>query len=84
MALGPLQGREPARAVAKGPTLKWGSGGMAGGTAAAALRLPLVPGVNGTATSKWRVDQEDMDEDEAEGEGAGTRPRPPPPPPTWH
>ena len=50
MALGPLRGRELARAVAKGPALKWGSGGMAGGKAAAALRLPLAPGVTGTAT----------------------------------
>ena len=40
MALGPLRGRELAQAVAKGPTPKWGSDGMAGGTAAAALRLP--------------------------------------------
>ena len=44
MALGPLRGREPARAVARGPTLEWAGGGMAGGTAAAALRLPLAPG----------------------------------------
>ena len=50
MALGPLRGRELARAVAKGPALKWGSGGMAGGKAAAALWLPLAPGVTGTAT----------------------------------
>ena len=48
----PFWGRELARAVAKGPTLKWGSGGMARGTAATALRLPLVPGLNGTATSE--------------------------------
>ena len=52
MDLGPLRGREPTRAVAKGHTLQWGNGGMAGGTAAAALRLPLAPGVNGTATSE--------------------------------
>ena len=50
MAVDPFRGRGPARALAKGPTLKWGSGGMAGGTAAAALRLPLALGVTGTAT----------------------------------
>ena len=51
MALGPHRGREPAQALAKGPTLKWGSGGMARGTAAEALRLLLAPGVTGTATN---------------------------------
>ena len=51
IALGPHQRSVPAQEVAKGPTLKWGSGGMVGGTAAAALRLPLTPGVTGTATS---------------------------------
>ena len=48
MALGPLRGREPARAVAGGPTPEWGGGGMAWGTAAAAMRLPLAPGMTGT------------------------------------
>ena len=48
MALGPLQGRVPARAVARGPTREWAGGGMARGTAAVALRLPLPPGVTGT------------------------------------
>ena len=52
MALSPQRGREPARAVATGPTLKWGSSGMAGGTAAAALRLPIAPGVTGTAAGE--------------------------------
>ena len=31
--------------------MKWGSGGMAGGTAAAALQPHLAPGVTGTAAS---------------------------------
>ena len=49
MALGPLRRRGPARAVARGPTLQWGVGGTTRGTAAAALRLPLAPGLAGTA-----------------------------------
>ena len=49
MALGPLRRREPVRAVARGPTTEWGGGGTAGGTAAAALQLPLALGVTGTA-----------------------------------
>ena len=49
MALGPLRGRGPARAVVQGPTPPWGVAGTTGGTAAAALRLPLAPGVTGTA-----------------------------------
>ena len=48
MALGPPRGQGSARAVAQGPTLQWGVGGTIGGTAAAALRLPLAPGVAGT------------------------------------
>ena len=50
MALGPPQGREPARAVAGGRTPEWGGGGMARGTATAPLRLPLAPGMTGTVT----------------------------------
>ena len=55
-------------AVAGGPTLEWGGGGMAGGTAAAALQLPLAPSVTGNvprpppplggATSTGRADSE--------------------------
>ena len=45
MALGPPRGRGSARAVARGPTLQRGVGGTTGGAAAAALRLPLAPGV---------------------------------------
>ena len=48
MALSPLRGRELAGAVARGPTLEWGGGVMARGTAAVALRLPLAPGLTGT------------------------------------
>ena len=49
MALGPLWGRGAARAVARVPTRQWGVGGTTGGTAAAALRLPLPPGATGVA-----------------------------------
>ena len=48
MALGPPRGRGPARAAAQGPRLQWGVGGITGGTAAAALRLPLALGAAGT------------------------------------
>ena len=51
MALGPLRGRELAWAVAGGLTPEWGAGGMARGTAAATLRLPLAPGVTRTVAS---------------------------------
>ena len=47
MALGPLRGRGAARAVARGPTQQWSGGGLTGGSAAAALRLPLAPGAAG-------------------------------------
>ena len=49
MALDPLWGRGAARTVARVPTRQWGVGGTVGGTAAAALRLPLSPGVAGAA-----------------------------------
>ena len=51
MALGPLRGGGGglARAMATGPKLNWGCGGVAGGTGAAALRLPLAPVATGTA-----------------------------------
>ena len=49
MALGPFWGRGAARAVARVPTRRWGVGGTTGGTAAAALRLPLPPGAAGVA-----------------------------------
>ena len=42
------RGREPARAVAGGPTPEWGGGGMAKVTPAAALQLPLAVGMAGT------------------------------------
>ena len=47
MALSPTWGGELAWAVAGGPTLERGGGGMARCTAAAALRLPLAPSVTG-------------------------------------
>ena len=48
MALNPTRGWGGfAWAVAEGPTPKWGSGGMAGGTSAAGMRLPLAPRVTG-------------------------------------
>ena len=48
MALSPTRGWGGfAWAVAGGPTPKWGSGGMAGGTSAAGMRLPLAPRVTG-------------------------------------
>ena len=49
MALCPLRRRGPARAVARGPTLRWRVGGATGGTTAVALRLATAPGVAGMA-----------------------------------
>ena len=49
MALGPLRGRGAARAVARGPTRQWGGGGLTGGSAVTALRLPVALGVAGMA-----------------------------------
>ena len=51
MVLGPLWGRGAARAMARVPTRQWGGGGLTGGTAAAAPRLPLAPSATGVATS---------------------------------
>ena len=65
MALGPPRGRRPARAVARGPTLQWVVGGTTRGAAAAALRLPLAPGVARTVA----------------GAPPLPPPAPPPPPP---
>ena len=48
MTVDPLWRREPVRAVARGPTLRWRAGGTTGGKAAAALRLRLVLAVAGT------------------------------------
>ena len=52
MALGPLWRRGAARAVARVPTRQWGVGGTAGGSAAAALRLPPAPGAAGVAAGR--------------------------------
>ena len=51
MVLGPLCRRGAARALARAPMREWGGGGLPGGSAAAALGLPLAPGATGMATA---------------------------------
>ena len=51
MTLGSPWGRGSARAVAQGRTLQWGVYSTKRGASAAALRLPLAPGVAGTVAA---------------------------------